>query len=490
MPFSVTVHLLEPSYQASTLDRGRAEWPPHPARIFCGLVSVADPQDPVQDAALRWLEQQTPPKVRVPAMTAEADTARTAWVPINASTSKPGHAVLPGRTNGGRPKSWPQRTLAQPEVEFIWEAEPPVGVRAVLEVLAKAVPYIGRASGHAMVHAAVTSATGDTDEEWQVWEPLADDVVLAAGVETLRVPYPGYLERLRAAYGQGQPAWQQARSHRYAVTGRPDPLNEEAVPGPFSDLIAFAFPTGMALDPRLTMAVTGSLRVKLLELLEQAGHDVDPMVAVHGHKTPDFTGRTCAYLGLPFVGHEHADGQLRGVGVALPHDLDPAHRRAVLAVLLRAGGGLRKLSVPTRERPVPLAYVGAAAPDVKPLQSVRPETWTRRSRGWATALPMALDHFPKRNGREIEVSVTKSCRMAGLPEPAHIQVMRRGALLPGARDLPPSALRRKDGERPLPGRHVRLYFDQPLAGPVVLGSKKNFGLGLCLPTDPTAGETW
>ncbi|WP_331732320.1 type I-U CRISPR-associated protein Csb2 (plasmid) [Streptomyces avidinii] len=61
MPFRITVHLLDPVYQASTLDRGAAEWPPHPYRVFCGLVSVADPKDPVQDAALQWLEQQPAP---------------------------------------------------------------------------------------------------------------------------------------------------------------------------------------------------------------------------------------------------------------------------------------------------------------------------------------------------------------------------------------------------------------------------------------------
>ena len=43
MPFRITVHLLDPAYRASTLDRSAAEWPPHPYRVFCGLVSVADP---------------------------------------------------------------------------------------------------------------------------------------------------------------------------------------------------------------------------------------------------------------------------------------------------------------------------------------------------------------------------------------------------------------------------------------------------------------
>lgn len=61
--FGVTVRLLEPSYRASTLDLGAAEWPPYPARVFRGLVSVADPSDPAQDAALRWPEEHSAPLV-------------------------------------------------------------------------------------------------------------------------------------------------------------------------------------------------------------------------------------------------------------------------------------------------------------------------------------------------------------------------------------------------------------------------------------------
>ncbi|QCK01105.1 type I-U CRISPR-associated protein Cas5/Cas6 [Bradyrhizobium sp. WBAH33] len=90
MPFTVRVHLLEPLYQASGPQPGRAEWPPHPARLFCALVSVADLDDPVEEAALRWLESQPAPLIRVPAQTAEAVTARNAWGRIgSASRAEP-----------------------------------------------------------------------------------------------------------------------------------------------------------------------------------------------------------------------------------------------------------------------------------------------------------------------------------------------------------------------------------------------------------------
>lgn len=515
MAFLLGVHLLEAAYQAATPGRERAEWPPHPARLFCALVSVADPADPVHDAALRWLEEQPPPLVRVPAMTAEAVSPRAAWVPTNAAVTAKGkaptHGVLPGRTNGGDPKRWPQRSLSSPELAFVWEAEPPDGVRRVLESLARAVPYLGRASGPALVHAAVVpfpgadevagtdspartdSAAGTNGAGWAVWGPARS---AAGGGRALRVAYPGYLERLRTAYEAGSPAWQQARSHLYVPLAGPDAapralaagegVEEEVVPGPFEDLVTFALDRGVSVDPGVTLAVAGALRAKIMAMLDELGHEVTAMAAVNGHTDSD-RERPCAFLGLPFVGVARADGRLRGVAVALPRGMEARQRKALLAALLRPGIGLRRLAVPGFARPARLTYVGPAADAAAGRWTVHPRTWTRPSRTWSTALPMVLDRFPKRNGRGIEASVAVSCRMAGLPEPVEVEVMRRGSLLPGAHELPARALRRRPDEPPLPGRHVRLRFAQPVSGPVVIGSKRNFGLGLCLPVDERAG---
>ncbi|MCU4750046.1 type I-U CRISPR-associated protein Csb2 [Streptomyces sp. G-5] len=474
------MELLEPAYQAATVGRERAEWPPHPARMFCALVSVADPDDPVHNAALGWLEEQVPPLVGVPAGSAEASSPRAAWVPTNAVAASPSHGVLPGRTNGE--KTWPQRTLSAAGLVFVWEAEPPAGVRSVLEDLARKVPYLGRASGPALVTATVGPTPDLSGAGWQVWEPAADQ--FGGGVD-LRVPYPGYLAGLRDAYGSGQPAWQQARSTAYTLrreadddllAGGVDPVMK----GPFGDMVTFAFDRRVSVDAVATMAVTGSLRRKVMGMLEACGHDVAAMPALHGHTDSDIQ-RPCAFLGLPFVGSTHADGRLRGVAVAIPQGLETVQRRALLAVLLRAGGGLTKLSVPGTPRPVKVTYVGPAAGADVDRWTVRPSTWTRPSRVWATALPMVLDGFPKRNGPSVEQLVAKSCRMAGLPQPEAVEVMRAGSQLPGAPHLPAPALRRKPRERPLPARHVRLRFAQKVTGPVVVGSKRNFGLGLCLP---------
>src|SRR3954466_11914979 len=47
-------------------DRRRAEWPPHPARVFSALVAThfEDPErDPRERDALLWLERQAAPEI-------------------------------------------------------------------------------------------------------------------------------------------------------------------------------------------------------------------------------------------------------------------------------------------------------------------------------------------------------------------------------------------------------------------------------------------
>src|SRR5690242_14275423 len=99
MPVTVTVELLGGSYDAaSTDDRAQAEWPPHPARLFCALVAAA--RGDADRAALTWLETQTPPVVW--AATDHDPQSRSAYVVTNTITAASGSQSHVGRTNGLR----------------------------------------------------------------------------------------------------------------------------------------------------------------------------------------------------------------------------------------------------------------------------------------------------------------------------------------------------------------------------------------------------
>src|SRR4051812_26151600 len=116
MPVTVTVELLTGSYDAaSTDDRAEAEWPPHPARLFCALVAAAT--GGADRTALTWLEAQTPPVVW--AATDHDPRTRSAYVVTNTITAKPGSQSHVGRTNGLRARV--HTVPASPRVRFVWE---------------------------------------------------------------------------------------------------------------------------------------------------------------------------------------------------------------------------------------------------------------------------------------------------------------------------------------------------------------------------------
>jgi len=481
MPFQFVVELLEPSYQATAPGGGRAEWPPHPARLFCALVAHASLDDTGHHAALGWLERQAPPVVAVPSQSAESAQPRRSWVPTNAIAPRSEHRSLPGRTSGGSQRLWPQRALANGLITFTWAATPSQEVANALREIAVRVPYLGRATGPALLSTAVLDAEADMVEEEgrQHWR-LAPAGAGGHRSTPLRVAYPGYLQDLIDAHDAGQPAWQLARTELYAPQADgPDPVLQQ-LRGPFTDMVIFRFSQSAALDPRHTLMVTSALRDAVLSRLDAMGHVVQEMPSVHGHQARGSVLRSAAYLALPVVGNQHADGLLRAVAVALPAGMPERERRALLAAVIHHDGGLRHLSVAALGTTVVLARVpeneAAAGPRV-----LSAAAWQRPARVWTSALPMVLDRFPKPADPHWVTAVTTSCVLAGLPEPVDVQVERAGVLLAGTSSPSRHQLRRKPGERPLPGCHVRLTFDRPLIGPVTVGSKRNFGLGLCWP---------
>ncbi|WP_030235030.1 type I-U CRISPR-associated protein Csb2 [Streptomyces sp. NRRL S-350] len=481
MPFHISVELLEPLYQATAMDGERAEWPPHPARLFCALVGHADLKDTAHRMALTWLEAQEPPVVTVPARPMEADHPRAAWVVTNiVDPKKVTHGLLPGRTAGGVPRTWAQKTLSGTRMVFSWAAEPGEELAPVLKELVRRVPYFGRSTGAGLLDAwCGPDEPGDEHGGRQRWRPAANGEY-PKGSRPIRIPYRGYLAWLEEAFEEQRPSWSQAVTHHYLHPDHADRDEAAVAEGPFGDLLTFSFAPGVALDPRWTLELTGRLRGAVMSTLEAMGHDVPAMTTVHGHKSSPDDPRPVVYLALPFAGHRHADGRLLGLGIALPREMPKHHRKALLDALLHHDGGLRRIRLADGE-PLDLERVSPADQDSWPL-TVQPWAWQGPSTMWATVLPMVLDRFPKKYEEAAWAeSVAASCVAAGLPEPVWVQVSPRSGLVPGARDADRFPVRRKDGERPLPSCHVRLTFPVTVAGPVVLGSKKNFGLGLCRP---------
>jgi CRISPR-associated protein Csb2 len=168
---------------------------------------------------------------------------------------------------------------------------------------------------------------------------------------------------------------------------------------------------------------------------------------IHGHDCD----RHAAFLGLPDVGHAHADGHLLGVAVVLPAGADKV---ATMIALRHTTGFLPPGQLP----PIGLSR----------------RRWARPSQVWATVTPTVLDRYPRR-GLTAERVIGDSLVRQGYPRPVVVEVGNYSPLKGAA----PSVK-----HRPRRGgmwMHAVVEFDKPVTGPLLLGRERHFGLGLCAP---------
>lgn len=461
---AVEVTLMGGTYEA-TLEGG-PEWPPHPGRLFSALVAQADPGS-ADDDALEWLERQAPPVV----LASEArSSTMLGFVPTNAVGKADTHQSYPGRTSGSR--TWHRVHPQEGTVRMIWAAEPGADVRGSLRRLCRRVPYLGRA----------TSAVVVTLLEQEPAPVTANRLESPGdGSLRLRVPGPGLLADLRAAFEADEHAHSVDRWAAYGPASTPSPPVRQAAEGPWPELLTFGLPVGVGLDGRQVVRIATAFRSALLAALG-GEHSESELALLHGHRAG--SDRQCAFLPLPTVGSAHADGQVRGLALAMSPDL-PAPVRRSLLLLLGMDVDAPRLGaffVPgLLDRPQPLSHG-----ELDGRQVVSPRRWTGGDgrRTWATVSPMVPDRFPHRR-EELGEHVARACLFAGYPEPVSVEVLP-ASMLQGAAHLRRDDLRRRRADAHRPAVHCRVTFPQPLRGPLVLGNLRHLGVGLCLPVADTA----
>jgi CRISPR-associated protein Csb2 len=479
--FALEVEYLTGRAVAAELDDHElAEWPPHPGRLFSALVAAhaeRDPSDIAERAALLWLETQPPPAVS--ASTASRREVLTTYVPVNDSAGpsavpRKGFTpqliaekirVLPERRSR-QPRTFPSVTPAKPRVVFTWPDAGPAEVarhRVALERMAATVTYLGHSSSLVRV-----ASTDDLPPP----KLLPSD----EGTRVLRVPTPGRLDELLAAHAAGR---RPSAGFYAGYVEADDGEAEKLVEGGFGRPIVFQlvrpgrFP--LVAAPRLTDAV----RNALMSMADQPPQEI---LSGHASDGSPSTRDHVAILPLAFVGHEHADGSLKGFAVTVPRDVRGEERNHVL----RALGRLDRLRVEGLGAWSVERVTGSPA-----LSSLESGYYEGPALTWATVTPMVFDRFPKkRPGGDAMALVAAACRRIGLPDPAVIEVshVSRHAGVPPS---PEFRLRSKTSSPPRPYWHVHLGFDQPVRGPVVLGSGRYLGLGLFRSCDGrTGGRRW
>ncbi|WP_419944790.1 type I-U CRISPR-associated protein Csb2 [Candidatus Poriferisodalis sp.] len=544
---AIEVVLLTGRYVATAHhDRREHEWPPHPARVFSALVATwADAAEPdaEQRKALEWLERQDPPEI---AASRDDDVAvRRAvshFVPVNDASVVAGAqyrtrarrlaefvdqyedeaessgntltrsaerlrdkidkeravdslVTTAGKTNptaaaqmlpDGRTKQerhFPSVTPADSRVVYRWDADLDASSRAALGELLAGVTRIGHSSS--LVSCRLTE---------EVLEPTLQP---GAGTRMLRCTQRGQLaalEQMHAGHASirprslpfvGVPYSEAEDGHDHdGVAIRPDLAG---------DLVVFELPAEARRMPvtrvvEFTQAMRGAI----------FRHAADPLPeGLSGH-TPDGAPSRdphAVFLGLPFVGHPHADGRLIGLAMMLPAGMSDDARHAALRAVghWEESTGPRGLCM--------LMLPGGRTFDLMrkqppfELSTLRTATWSRPSSEWISATPIAL---PKNPGRltsgspaararawaAAEEEVRQSCIHVGLPEPAAVAVSL-DPLIPGGRPAGHypafvQGTRRGDGVRRRLV-HAAVRFDEDISGPLVLGSGRFLGLGLMRP---------
>jgi CRISPR-associated protein Csb2 len=460
--FALEVEFLTGRFVATSHDdRDRPEWPPHPARLVFALIAAAGPErTPHERVALEWLCNQTPPAIAF--TDAWPRSTVTAFVPVNdralPDTSQAAAGTLP---RGRQPRTFPCVIPDEPAVTYIWpDADPDERTRALLSSLGQRLVYLGHSSS--LVRACVVD------------EAPPATLVPGRGGRLLRVPSAGLVEALDSALA------------RYEATGVRGPLptdyaaygvallqERDEVPGSvFDEVIVLRRVDG----PRIPLAAAEQVALSLRAAVMSAVPDPVPdIISGHGPDGSPLQQPHVAFLAIPDTGHHHARGSLLGIAAALPRYIgDPA--RNVLVTALTSISELR--ISPTLRWSVEPLRIGSGRPASLGLA---PATWTRPARRYATATPVELDRYvDDRLGDEAEEIVAESAVRIGLPRPIRVRLSPVSALDGGGhvKDI------RRAGDRPKrPLVHAILDFDESVRGPVLLGSGRYRGLGLCRPLE-------
>lgn len=484
------------SCAASFSDRQEAEWPPHPDRIFQALVAAWGERGEASDEreVLAWIESLGVPNLVAPEP-CERSEPPDIFVPVNdleASLKQRKNRAYGDALLGLLPSKRQKKERCFPSV-FIGDApcalswpNAEAGTRtAALERLCANVIRVGHSSSLVRM--------------WVANEPLeADYEPVSRGSFRdlmLRVPEPGRLESLCRSYKLGLAAGRQipppvARQQGYKRILKKNSLAR----GLFaSRLLVFAQRGGQRFDLLQSLDLTRELRRQMILGAESLGTGAQrAKIFVSGHE-PD--GKpVCephlAYLPLAFVGAPYADGHILGMALALPATASTDDEDLVYASLgaRMADDGSLTLDLGEQGRATLRFEDDPAA------WSLREERWTKPSPCWASVTPIVMDRMAKAGRNDpwewVAHEIARSCTLQGLPMPESIEISPVSFLegsypcYSGRTRLSSSFIRyeQKGGRTPWMF-HAKLEFDEPVAGPLVLGAGRFRGYGLCAPME-------
>lgn len=527
--FALGIHYLNGWAMAAAdgSKKERAEWPPHPDRVFMALAAAwfETGEDPQEDEALRWVETLDPPEISASDASfrcaLKEGRPTVSYVPVNDSQrgrnipdtddlgklKDAGLALLPEH-RPRQPRRFPVAIPREPTVFLIWPNVNPETHRHALERLARKVTHVGHPASFVQMwleNAPPASSwiptEGQTPHRLRIFGPERLDYLKARCNRNNVISYADLQTRISGVKGKDKKKLQAELEERFGTTTpvslRPEPGQWQGYDRP--PKAPKPETPGSVFDSRLTVLALFGKRLslpatlKLTETLRGAilagcPEPIPEWVSGHTSDGKPSSNPHLALLPLPFVDHEHADGRLMGVALALPRGIDPRQAAHCLGPLLYDEHGLSRRSK---------LFAGqwiecGVEPETRetPPENLRADRWTQRSRTWASVTPVVLDrHFDGKDKWERAAeSVKDACERIGLPRPKEVLLHPVSLVegVPHAREFS-YLTRKKDGGR-MHHSHAVIVFDIEVRGPVVVGAGRFRGYGLCRPIDKGAGH--
>ncbi|MEZ5280229.1 MAG: type I-U CRISPR-associated protein Csb2 [Acidimicrobiales bacterium] len=542
--FAIEVTLLTGRFVATDpTDRDRAEWPPHPARLFSALVAASAEEEHPDDwsTALEWLERQGPPDID--ATPAWSRSSTTHYVPVNDSSvlglalttrraaqiedaqdqidelvSQSGgqlnaaqanriarlesqvakrrdvsaevanlgrtstlaaEEMMPERRGGRQARTFPSCTPESPVIRFLWPAAHPDPT--ITRAIDDICAGVARL-GHSSSLVSVRVAHVDDTNAALTPDPT--------GSSTLRWVQAGQLRALRESFENhraSRPRTMPSIGFNYRRTDE-QPAKPIPVRGNLSGPWLALELAPRKLSGRGSVAVSTAVRRALMS------HAEDPqpqMLSGHSNSGAPASEPHLAVVPLVDVGHRHAHGQILGVALIWPTGVSLGTQDDILAAVGRwlapTNGGGRLVMGPNG------VLTAARTEPSNTLVGLRAETWSGPSRRWISATPIALPRHPgdlrsgspakvERAWAAAEAGVRAACKHVGLPEPAAVS-LAFDPLLNGADPAKsfPALRQGRSGGTARALIHAEIEFAEAVAGPLVLGSGRFHGLGLMRP---------
>ena len=329
---------------------------------------------------------------------------------------------------------------SSPVVHFIWrDAQPDDKMRAALSRLVARVPSLGRACS--MVRMSLTD-----------FPEIPSHVPDEDGEQVMRIFGDQRMEELEALFANGhrpQPGPQRRYRH---LTGPDQPQTASSC---FGEMIVLRKTAGSGLPIEASLTLTKAARKALMKIAGDNGWMSD-MLSGHGAHPH------CAFVALPFVNREHADGRLLAAGILLPRAISSQDRRKIL----RACAFLETINLRDTDSKAVNA-LGSWNVEIAGFDemrtTLRPLTWSGPSRTWSTVTPILLDRFPKKN-LSTESILASACERVGLPKPVNIEHQPYSTLI-GVPPVPEFRLLRSEGDRPRSGSSCDFQIRRAGSGP-------------------------